>query len=129
MTRYTGGETVKSGFYWNPRHWAVTLVEHQGGVLPGEHDERYLRLPVLAMLLVAPIMGALYVVFLPFIGFAMVLDYVARRVGRRAKAGAVSLLGAVTPHWRPGEAYLAEERKDEASDDADAPKTGTGRDE
>ena len=111
MFRYTGGEVVRQGFYWNADKWDVTLIERQGGELPGAASERYARVPVVAMLLVAPIMGALYVVFLPFIGVAMVLDFVARRAARAVKAGSVALLAAVAPQWRPGEAYLAEREK------------------
>jgi hypothetical protein len=118
MFRHTGGETVRQGFYWNGAKWDVTLIEPQGGLLPGEANERYARVPVLAMLVLAPIMGALYVFFLPFIGVAMVLDFVARRAGRAVRAGAMSLLAAVAPQWRPGEAYLAEREKGKKKDEA-----------
>jgi hypothetical protein len=115
MFRYTGGQTVKHGFYWNARTWQITLIEHQGGTLPGDGGARYARVPVVAMLLLAPIMGAAYVMFLPFIGFAMVLDFLARRVARGARAGALTLGAVVVPSWRPGEAYLAKDEhgKDE----------------
>lgn len=125
MFRHTGGQTVRHGFYWNAAKWEIALIDRQGGLLPGEAHERYARVPVLAMLLVAPIMGALYVFFLPFIGVAMVLDYVARRLWRAARAGALSLLAAVAPAWRPGEAYLAErdkDKKEEAKDESEEGK-------
>ena len=113
MSKYHGGQTAKSGFYWNTRTWAITMIERQGGVLPGDGHDRYTRIPVVAMLLVAPFMGAAYVLFLPFIGIAMVVDFVARRVGRGVKAGALAMTAAVSPQWRPGEAYLAKDDKDE----------------
>ena len=119
MFRYTGGETTRHGFYWNARTWSINLVERQGGVLPGDAQDRYARIPVLAMLLIAPIMGAAYVIFLPFIGFAMVLDFVARRVARGARAGALALAAVVSPRWRPGEAYLAKDDKGEETDEED----------
>jgi hypothetical protein len=118
MFRYAGGQTVRHGFYWNADKWQVTLVERQGGDLPGEARERYARVPVLAMLLVAPIMGALYVIFLPLIGFAMVFDYLARRAWRAVRAGAWGVLAAVAPHWRPGEAYLAERNRKKKKEEA-----------
>jgi len=113
MFKYNGGHTAKSGFYWNTRTWAITMLERQGGVLPGGAEDRYVRIPVLAMLIVAPFMGAAYVMFLPFIGIAMVADFVARRLGRGVKAGALAMAAAVSPQWRPGEAYLAKDEKDE----------------
>ena len=113
MFKYNGGQTAKSGFYWNARTWAITMIERQGGVLPGDAEDRYARIPVLAMLVVAPFMGAAYVMFLPFIGIAMVADFVARRLGRGVKAGALAMAAAVSPQYRPGEAYLAKDEKDE----------------
>ncbi len=121
MFRHTGGQTVGHGFYWNADKWEITLIERQGGLLPGAAKERYARVPVLAMLVLAPIMGALYVFFLPFIGVAMVLDFVARRIWRAVRAGALNLLAAVAPEWRPGEAYLAErdkKKKEETKDES-----------
>lgn len=118
MFRHTGGETVAQGFYWNGDKWQVTLIERQGGTLPGAVNERYARVPVLAMLFVAPIMGALYVFFLPFIGVAMVLDHVARRVARAVTSGAITLLAALAPRWQPGQAYLAEREKKRKKDEA-----------
>lgn len=120
MFRHTGGQTVGHGFYWNAGKWEVTLIERQGGVLPGTATERYARVPVLAMLVLAPIMGALYVFFLPFIGVAMVLDFLARRLWRGLRAGALGLLAAVAPAWRPGEAYLAGQDEDEPADEDEA---------
>jgi len=123
MFKYNGGHTAKSGFYWNTRTWAITMLERQGGVLPGGAEDRYVRIPVLAMLIVAPFMGAAYVMFLPFIGIAMVADFVARRLGRGVKAGALAMAAAVSPQWRPGEAYLAKDEKDEEkAEDKDAKK-------
>lgn len=129
MFRHTGGEAVRQGFYWNADKWAVTLIERQGGMLPGETTERYAKVPVFAMLLVAPIMGALYVLFLPCIGVAMVLDYAARRAAHAIKAGSMALLASVAPQWRPGEAYLAERkrRKDAKKIEAEKAETKDGR--
>ena len=122
MSKYHGGQTAKSGFYWNTRTWAITMTERQGGVLPGDGQDRYTRIPVVAMLLVAPFMGAAYVLFLPFIGIAMVVDFVARRLGRGVKTGALAMTAAVSPQWRPGEAYLAKDEKDEEKAEADGKK-------
>jgi hypothetical protein len=90
MTRYHGNETVKGGIYWNPARWQVVAVADEGGELPGEANARYVRIPLLMMLLLGPLMGGLYVMFLPFIGFAMVIGYggakllaMARSAGRR----------------------------------------------
>jgi hypothetical protein len=82
MTKYRSGERVKAGFYWNTREWEAHIVKPEGGVLPGKPEAAYVRLPLLAVLVLAPLMGAVYAFFLPFIGFAMVLAYLAGRLRR-----------------------------------------------
>lgn len=82
MTRYRSGEQVKAGFYWNLKEWEAQIVKPEGGALPGGPEADYIRLPLLAVLVLAPVMGAVYAFFLPFIGFAMVLAYLAGRIRR-----------------------------------------------
>jgi len=84
-----GGQAVRAGFYWNPAEWEfVTIDGKPGRVLPGESERRYFRVPVLLMLVLAPVMGGLFVVFLPVIGFALLLQQAARLVLRGARSAA-----------------------------------------
>ena len=80
FTRQNGGDTVRYGFYWNLREWEAQIVPREGGVLAGAGTVQYLRLPLLALLVIAPLMGAAYAFFLPFIGFAMVLMFLAGKL-------------------------------------------------
>lgn len=84
MKTEIGGTKVTKGFYWGVKTWDIQVIENGGGTLPGGPERRYLRIPVIAMLLLGPIMGALFAMFLPFIGLAMVADHAARALGRRA---------------------------------------------
>ncbi|HET6923026.1 MAG TPA: hypothetical protein VFI16_07755 [Anaeromyxobacteraceae bacterium] len=106
MTRHIGGSPAKSGYYWNPRNWSITPVPRQGGVLPGGPSDRYLEVPTLAVLVLTPILGGLFVVFLPAIGFALVGHALARKVAALAGGGAADLATTLAPGWRPGEAHL-----------------------
>lgn len=72
MKTYRGGESVKAGFYWNLRGWSITPFGREGGVLPGATEHRFVRVPALLLLGLAPLMGGLYVMFLPLLGFVMV---------------------------------------------------------
>lgn len=82
MFKHRGGDVVKGGFYWNQPQWRLENVEGKSGTLPGDEESRFARVPTLVLFLVAPIMGALFVVFLPFIGFALLIGMlVARAVG------------------------------------------------
>ena len=79
MTTRTAGETAKAGFYFNLRTWELDL-HRKDGALPGDGNDRYARVPTVALLVLGPAMGFLFVIFLPFIGFALV----ARELSHRA---------------------------------------------
>ena len=78
--KHVGGDSVRFGFYWNLAEWEAQIVPAAGGELKGAATDRYIRLPLLALLVIAPVMGAAYAFFLPFIGFAMVAVYLMKRV-------------------------------------------------
>ena len=78
--RRRGGEAVKFGFYWNVAEWEAQVVPAAGGTLIGDTGTRYVRLPLLALLVVAPLMGAAYAMVLPFIGFAMLAMFLMGRL-------------------------------------------------
>ena len=106
MKRYYGGEVVKRGIYLNLNRKDLITIENEGEVLAGESNDSYVNIPPLAMIVVGPLMGLIYVVFLPFISFAMVLGLVAGKVWLGVRQIWESLLGVVTANWRPGVAYL-----------------------
>ena len=85
MTRWIGGTKVPAGFYWRKAGWELVTLSGEGGVLPGAGDERYVKVPVLAMLALAPAMGAALVMFLPLMGFVMAGREIVRKV--RSTAG------------------------------------------
>jgi hypothetical protein len=110
--KLTGGQKTEGGIYWNKGSWdLVTLSGKAGGVLPGASTQEYVRVPTLALLAVAPLMGASYVVFLPFIGFAMLAEFLGKKAGASVKDGVVHMVGVLSPEWRPGEAYFLGRRK------------------
>ncbi|HEX6974140.1 MAG TPA: hypothetical protein VF147_07055 [Vicinamibacterales bacterium] len=80
FNKFRGGESVRFGFYWNLKEWEAQIVPKEGGELKGDADMVYVRLPLLAVLFLAPLMGALYAFFLPFIGIAMFLMYLAGKL-------------------------------------------------
>jgi len=87
MLKHKGGDAVKKGFYGSIRRWTIELVNDDGGTLPGGADERYLKLPVLAVLVAAPVMGLAFAVFLPFIGFVMLGAFGWRKITGRPPEG------------------------------------------
>ena len=119
MARYHGGDQVKAGFYFNTAKWEVQTLSGKGGTLVGAPGERYVRVPAIGVLVLAPFMGAAYAIFLPFIGIALVMQYVAKRGYAFAGDMAHATQAAMSHAWRPGEAYFAgpedeEKKKGEA---------------
>ncbi len=111
MTKRIGGTAAKSGFYWNLGKWEMTMVPKQGGLLPGDAGDKYLKVPVVALLVLAPIMGAVYAMFLPFIGFALLFSYLGKKAYAATRVGVAGVAATMSPEWRPGEAYLAGKKK------------------
>ena len=119
MTKRIGGTAAKSGFYWNLGKWEMTMVPKQGGILPGNASDVYMKVPVIGLLFLAPMMGAAYAMFLPFIGFAMLFTFLGKKALAAAGVGAVGVGATMTQDWRPGESYLASKKRknDHAKDD------------
>jgi hypothetical protein len=111
---HTGGTKVNYGFYWSAKAWDMAMVPAEGGLLPGGSDRHYTRIPTFLFLLMAPVMGALYVVFLPFAGFALVLGHALRALKTGVMDAVMHIAVAVSPTWAPGEAYLAARKRAKA---------------
>lgn len=105
MTTYTGTQNAEAGLYYTVRPFKLTTMD-QNGPLPGATDRIYHRVPMILMLALAPLLGLAFVIFLPFIGFAMV----ARIAGEKAVelAGQLATQGArvLQPAWAPARAFL-----------------------
>jgi hypothetical protein len=81
-----GGNKVDGGFYLNRKTWDLVTVNGKKGVLPGKANDLYLKVPTLAMLVAAPLLGATLVIFLPFVGFALFAAAGLRKVAGLDKA-------------------------------------------
>ena len=81
------------------------------GRLPDTERDQYRGVSPLTLLIAGPLLGGLYVVFLPFVGIAMSTWFAgAKAVQLMAHAAAVS--GRVLrPAWRPGPAFLSRSKR------------------
>jgi hypothetical protein len=122
MLRNHGGDRVGKGTYWNLTNGErVDIMEE--GILPGSTKRTFYRMPAVAIIMAAPVLGLLYAAFLPFIGIAMLVKLLARKIGGGAMD---AVMGTAHFGWRPGESYLAGKRKkakkedDSGNDDGNA---------
>ena len=121
MTTSIGGTVARSGYYWNLGKWEIIPVEKDGGKLPGGRGDKFLRIPVIAVLMLLPLLGGLFVVFLPVIGFVLTLSAVVRPIARLFRRSAEDLAATVTPGWAPGEAHLTGKRGEPESKEEKGP--------
>lgn len=106
MRRYSGGESVGKGTYWNLRYGSLVDLK-EAGVLPGDGETVFHRIPFSILFCMVLFFGAVYVVLLPVVMIGMGM-YV---VGRRALGSLVyQARKSVMFGWRPSEAYLAGKR-------------------
>jgi len=103
---YHSGETVSRGAYWNFSTGELVHCDAVTEVLAGD-SMTYLRIHPAALLLLGPIIGLAFVLFLPFIGFALLAHTAISKV--------LTFLGAHLAReagfrWHPSEAYLGGKR-------------------
>lgn len=109
MTTIAATRNPTSGYYLSLAAWDFTHVR-RGDSLPAG---RFLRLPLPLVLALAPALGLLMVMFLPFIGFALTLGVIAKKAASGLHHALYSVAAVVQPSMRPGEAYLAGKRDQE----------------
>jgi hypothetical protein len=105
MTTYESGAMVNGGFYFNPSRWTIDAVAREGARLP-DAPGCWLRVPAAVALLLTPVLGATFLVFLPLIGLVLAARSLAG-VGVRMLGGpATELAATMSPGWNLGEAHF-----------------------
>ena len=65
LTKHEAGEFVPGGIYWSKKSWDLTVISEEGGYLPNENGARtYYHLPLLAVILLSPLAGLAFILFL-----------------------------------------------------------------
>jgi hypothetical protein len=129
MTTMNAGTQVKKGYYFNLATWALQPMPTDGEALPGATGERFFHVPLLLAFVVAPLMGAAFLMFLPFIGFYLALSAAVKPLGRLVHHSATEVAATLAPTWAPGEAHLTGQRTEaegveEKGPPAQAPELG-----
>jgi hypothetical protein len=117
MKHYKGTEKVEPGLYFNLRQLSFKSVDDEGP-LDGKTEDIYRRVPMLALLVVGPLLGFVYVVFLPLVGFAMVAWLLGVKTAHVAVGAARGAARVLKPGWEPSMAFLSRSRPTKAPRDA-----------
>lgn len=123
MARYESGMQVGGGYYWNASNWEVEVVPSEGGKLKGGATARYVKVPFPALFVIVPLLGATFLMFLPFIGFGLFAYAVAKKLASLVTKSATELASTVQPGgFATGSAYFTG-KPEEKKDGAEAPKS------
>lgn len=103
LGKHRGGEIVRGGIFWSMSAGEFVTVPADGGQLAGGQKDQYIKTPLPVVLVVGPIMGLLFAMFLPLSGVLVLVPFLAGKV-----RGAVSPSAAhmATPRVQPGVSYL-----------------------
>jgi hypothetical protein len=126
MTKLNAGTRVKKGYYFSMKNWALQPVATDGAALPGERGETYLHVPLLLAFVVAPLMGAAFLMFLPFIGFYLAIGAALKPIGNLFHRSATEIAATVAPTWVPGEAHLTGQRTEAGGVEEKGPPAAGG---
>jgi hypothetical protein len=112
-TTYESGSAVLSGYYLNAARWHVEPIANDGDRLPAGRGT-WMRVPTAAALFLVPILGAAFLIFLPFIGFLVALHALASPVLNAFRGSATDLAATLSTGWQPGEAHFTGKRPEVA---------------
>lgn len=126
MTTYTGRQTVQNGLYLNTETYTITTM-NAAGPLPGTELQKFVRVPMIMMLAAAPLLGLAFVMFLPLIGFAMVLHLLATKTYHLVTDAATEGVRVMRPSWAPALAFLSRNKVAKPTDAAEKPATDEWR--
>jgi len=85
------GGTVPSGTYWSFGSGELLRLNEEGE-LPGPASKRWIRVPALLLLLLAPILGVMFVFFLPLAGIVLIIYLPLQAVWQKARGTRVDAL-------------------------------------
>lgn len=86
MKRYQGGEVVGKGYFLNLARGEFVHLDRTGTRLPTNMTGEFIKVPTIGVLIGAPVISLVYVMFLPLAGIAGGLYYLGARVRRLAFA-------------------------------------------
>ncbi len=104
FTRHHGEEAVKVGTYLGVRNGEFVSIERDGDVLPGAPEVSYVKVSPIVALLIGPLAGLVFVIFLPLAVPALMLWLIATKLW----ATGPSVVGRLTFGSHPIAAYAGE---------------------
>jgi len=103
ISKHVGGEIVKGGIYWSLKDGEFVTIPREGGRLPGGSRDSYIKAPLPVVLVVGPVMGLAFAIFLPLSGLLVLVPFLFGKLrGAMVPSAAHAAAGAM----QPGVSYL-----------------------
>lgn len=115
MKRYYGGEKVGRGVYVSLSSGEFIPIPKEGGMLPGGQKIRYIKPPVPLAAAAGPFLGLAYIMFLPFLGIAGIIAFLALQISRGLSRVTRRALETSTLVLKPGSSYLTKKPRQPAT--------------
>lgn len=114
MKMYHGGEKVATGVYWSLSTGEFFQTPTGGEELPGKRETHYIKAPLSLVMAAGPLLGLIYMIFLPFVGIGGFFLYLANLTAKLFIRSAQSVAETAVPSWVPGVSYLVKEKRGKA---------------
>jgi hypothetical protein len=114
IKRHIGGETVRGGVYWSVKAGEFIAIPAEGGKLEGGSDHRYIKAPLPIVLVLGPIMGLAFAMFLPLSGLLVLMPFLGGKIRGAFSSNKVTVAHAAGSRMQPGLSYLEPGAKAEA---------------
>lgn len=110
MGMYSGGTAVARGVYWSPVDGQEVHIRTHG-VLPGDASRRYLKMTAAGLLVVAPVFGLTFLLFLPLFGIGMLCILcvvpIVSGLASLAMTAVRIASGLAGAGWKPSRSFFA----------------------
>jgi hypothetical protein len=114
MLIWKGAQQAVTGTYWDISTGDRISIKDQE-TLPGDNSTTYIKASSAMVLLFGPVFGLVFAIFLPFIGIAMALSFVGKKIVVSSKPAAQRMANSALKNiffaWKPLQAYLAGRQK------------------
>ena len=114
ITRHIGGEAVRGGVYWSMKAGEFIAIPAEGGKLEGGSEHRYIKAPLPVVLIVGPILGLAFAMFLPLSGVLVLVPFLADKLRGAFSSGKVTAAHAAGTRMQPGVSFLEQHPTDSA---------------
>ena len=114
MLIWKGAQQAVTGTYWDISTGDRISIKDQE-TLPGDSSTTYIKASSALVLLFGPVFGLIFAIFLPFIGIAMALSLVGKKIVSAGKPAVQRMANSAIKNvffaWKPLQAYLAGRQK------------------